>query len=241
MRTIAVLQPSYLPWIGYFDQIIRSDYFIFLDDVAYTKNDWRNRNRIKSSNGPLWLTVPVSAKHRITNNLLIKDVHIADTTILTKHLKSIALNYKKAEYFNEFFPLLEHTFTQKWKLLTDLNIAFVDLIIKYLAIKNKKFYRSSELILEPYATSTERLVAICKKFEVTDYLTGDSANSYLDTTLFKKNGIAVTYQHYQHPVYTQLWGEFVPYLSVIDLLFNEGKNSFNIISNANKSIKKKKS
>lgn len=231
MKTIAVLQPSYLPWIGYFDQIIRSDIFVYLDDVLYTKNDWRNRNRIKTANGPIWLTLPVDTKKRITDNLLIKDVKIIDKTTLSKHLQSIQLNYKKAPYFDEFYPLLEKLFKKNWDFLTDLNIAFVDLVTDYLSIKGKKFYRSSQLILEPYETSTERLINICKHFNITDYLTGDAAKSYLDEKLFENNEIKVIYQHYQHPRYHQLWGDFMPYLSIVDLLFNEGKNSAIVISN----------
>ena len=231
MRTIAVLQPSYLPWIGYFDQILRSDIFIFLDDVLYTKNDWRNRNRIKTANGPIWLTLPIDTKNRITDSLLIKDAKILDKRVLSKHLQSIKFNYKKAPYFDEFYPLLEKLFNKDWQTLTELNISFVELVIIYLSIKGKKIYRSSELVLEPYETSTERLINICKHFKATDYLTGDAAKSYLDEKLFKKNGITVIYQQYQHPTYHQLWGEFVFYLSIIDLLFNVGKNSGIVISN----------
>src|SRR5258706_13867536 len=108
MKRLTILQPSYLPWIGYFDQIDKSDVFVFFDEVLYTKNDWRNRNRIKTSQGTQWLTIPVEMKHRISEKVLIKDVKMIDKIkTISSHLQAIYLNYKKARYFNEIYPFLE--------------------------------------------------------------------------------------------------------------------------------------
>jgi hypothetical protein len=228
MKRIVILQPSYMPWIGYFDQILKSDHFVFLDDVLYTKNDWRNRNKIKTSNGTEWLTLPINMKNRITKKLLIKDIEIKNPQILTKHLKTIELNYKKAKYFNEFYPLLEKLFKKNHILLSELNIQFVYLVLDYLGIKNKKFSRSSELKIDR-KNSTERLVAICKFLKATHYLTGDSAKNYLDEKMFSDNKIKLEYHNYKHPRYSQLWDEFIPFMSIVDILFNEGKKTKKIL------------
>lgn len=228
MKTIVILQPSYLPWVGYFNQILKSDHFVFLDDVLYTKNDWRNRNRIKTPTGVEWLTVPVDIKGRTSKHLLIKDAKVKNNDYIEDHLKKIELNYKKSKYFKEFFPLLTALLNKNHVFLSDMNIEFINLVMKYLGVKNKKFLKSSDFNIK-FNNSTERLIKICKELKTTDYLTGDSAKNYLDESLFAKNGIKVIYHNYNHPLYNQKWGEFVPYLSVIDLILNEGKKSLKYI------------
>lgn len=230
INRIAILQPSYIPWLGYFDQINRVDTFIFYDDVLYTKNDWRNRNKIKTSQGATWLTIPVDIHNRLTNHLLIKDAPLADEDILKKHLKAIELNYKKAPFFKEFFPILTLLFSEQYIFLSDVNISIIKAISDFLGIKKINFLKSSDLDIVN-ENPTDRLIDICKKLKATHYLTGNSAKNYLDEKLFAKNGIILEYQEYIHPTYKQLWGDFVPYLSVIDLIFNEGYNSLKILSN----------
>ena len=230
INRIAILQPSYIPWLGYFDQINRVDTFIFYDDVLYTKNDWRNRNKIKTSQGATWLTIPVDIHNRLTNHLLIKDAPLADEDILKKHLKAIELNYKKAPFFKEFFPILTLLFSEQYIFLSDVNISIIKAISDFLGIKKINFLKSSDLDIVN-ENPTDRLIDICKNLKATHYLTGNSAKNYLDEKLFAENGIILEYQEYKHPIYKQLWGDFIPYLSVIDLIFNEGYNSLKILSN----------
>lgn len=230
VNRIVILQPSYLPWLGYFDQISKADYFVFLDDVLYTKNDWRNRNRIKTPTGPIWLTLPVDIKNRISQNLLIKDVKIRSHKIILSHLKSIEFAYKKSAFFNEIFQLLEKSLKDSYDFLSDLNIDTILAICNYLKITKTKFLKSSDLKIM-YNSPSDRLVKICQNLNATNYLTGQGAKDYLDKSSFEKEKIEVEFQDYKHPVYTQLWGEFIPYLSIIDLLFNKGKESLDILVN----------
>lgn len=226
---IAILQPSYIPWLGYFDQINKVDTFVFYDDVLYTKNDWRNRNRIKSSQGSMWLTIPVNIKSRITNHLLMKDARLIDRFILKKHLKTIEINYKRAPFYNEIYSVIEGIFNREHIFLSELAINTIELLSDFLGIKKVQFMKSSDIKVS-YQNPTDRLIAICKYAKATSYLTGESAKNYLDETLFEKEGIRLQYQHYKHPVYKQLWGDFIPYLSIIDLLFNKGHRSLSILS-----------
>jgi len=228
---IAVLQPSYIPWLGVFDQINKVDTFIFYDDVLYTKNDWRNRNRIKTPRGTTWLTIPVEIKGRLEDYLLIKNVKIINQEVLKKHLKTIELNYKKSQFFEEFYPLTAALFEINHHLLADLNIEITKKICTILGIKNVEFLRSSELDVIN-ENPTGRLIDICKKLKATHYLTGNNSKNYLEEEKFIQNDIVLEYQNYKHPVYKQLWGDFVPYLSIVDLILNEGRNSLKILSNS---------
>jgi hypothetical protein len=230
-KRITILQPSYMPWLGYFDQINKSDIFIFYDDVLYTKNDWRNRNRIKTPAGPTWLTIPVNIKNRLRNQLLIKDVSISDPQILSKHLEKLQLNYKKSQFFKHFYDMISPIFNTEYYQLADLNIDIIKIISKYLGIKKVTFLRSSELNIKNNIDPTKRLIDICKELQATHYLSGTSANKYLKEELFYKNKIKLEYQEYKHPTYKQLWGEFIPYLSIIDLICNEGPHSLRILKN----------
>lgn len=232
MHKVAILQPSYIPWLGYFDQINNVDTFVFYDDVLYTKNDWRNRNKIKTPHGEAWLTIPVNIQHRITNHLLIKDITLIDRFILKKHLQIIETNYKKSPFFKEVYSVIAPIFTLEHNFLSELTIALIKIISEFLGIKKVQFLKSSEMYISS-SDSTQRLINICKSLHATHYITGESAKNYLDETLFKNENIQLIYQKYAHPTYKQLWGEFIPYLSIIDLLYNEGSRSLNILSNKN--------
>lgn len=226
-KTVAILQPSYLPWLGFFDQMARADVFVLYDDVQYTKNDWRNRNRIKTPNGPMWLTVPMD---RRSPHGHIRDALIAvDNRWRSDHLKAMEMNYARAPFWPEVSVLMEPLF---WRQLTlfDLCGDILDVLYTYLNLK-AVVTRSSSI---GYANlvGTERLVAICRALEATDYLTGDAAQNYLEVDKFSKAGITVHWQNYQHPVYPQLWGPFVSHLSIMDLLFNCGPRSLEILKNA---------
>lgn len=221
---IAVLQPSYLPWLGYFDQIASVDTFVFYDDVQYTKNDWRNRNRVKSASGPVWLTVPVCG----STSLKINEVRIeTGKKWQEKHRKTLAQLYSKATFFDEVSAMLEPLWTTRYELLVDVSVDSVTLVASYLGLKTKMLLSSS---LGVQGDKNERLVAICEKLGATYYYSGAAAREYLDVELFASRGIEVAFQCYEHPVYGQLFGDFTPYLSVVDLLMNCGKDSLNILT-----------
>jgi hypothetical protein len=218
-----IVQPLYLPWIGYFDLIDRSDVFVFLDDVQFKGRSWQQRNRIKTHSGDAWLTVPVINKYLQK----INEVHIDNSqNWMRKHWESIKHAYSKAAHFNDFSGFYETIYGQKNDSLMDLNVGVIKHVSEQLGIGNK-FILSSELGVEEY--KTDRLINICKKVEATRYLSGPAARSYLQEDKFRENGIEVVWHEYEHPIYRQLNGEFIPYMSVIDLLLNEGDTSLNII------------
>jgi hypothetical protein len=226
MKQIAILQSSYFPWLGYFDQLIKSDVFIIYDDVQFDKNGWRNRNKIRTSNGEMWLTVPIHNK--LSSKIHIKDIQIDYSKNWTrKHLNSIYINYSKANYFNDYFPHLKLIFEKNYENLVDLNMEILKYINNWLGV-NRLIIKSSTLGIQ--GSQTERLINICKYFGLYRYLTGNSAINYLELEKFKSAGIEVIWQNYEHPKYTQVYKDFIPYLSILDLIMNEGKNSLEIIS-----------
>lgn len=224
MKTLAVLQPGYIPWLGFFDQLARADVFVFYDDVQYDKNGWRNRNRIKAPSGPMWLTVPVRSIHL--------EQSILETTIddrqpwRKKHINTIEQFYRKAPYFNLYFETFRELLLRPWPTIADLDIAVVEYFVENLGLETK-LYRSSQL--EIAGDRIERLIKLCLHFNADQYLTGNAAKAYLQEGLFDDAGIAVCWQDYFHPEYSQLHGDFVPYLSTLDLLLNCGPNSLDII------------
>ena len=221
-KTVAVLQPGYLPWLGFFDQMSRADVFVIYDDVQYDKNGWRNRNRIKSSSGPHWLTVPVHVKlgDRI-------DTVLVDNTKkwAKKHICSIQQFYKSAPYIEQYLPDLEELLLHDWDRLVDLDLALITRMSSWLGISTL-LVRSSELGIE--GSRNQRLVDLCLHFGADRYFSGNAAKSYLDLALFREKGIQVNFQEYVHPVYPQLHGDFVSNLSALDLLLNCGDASCDI-------------
>jgi hypothetical protein len=219
--TVVVLQPSYLPWLGYFDQMRRADVFVFYDDVQYDRDGWRNRNRIRTRQGWQWLTVPVMLKGRFGS--LIGEIEIDNRSDWArKHLLSLEQSYARAPYLDSTYSALHAILSRGWEKLVDLNLALVTTLAEALGLR-PTFKRSSEL--EAKGNQSQRLVAMCRELGADRYLTGDAASRYLDPALFAEAEIAVDYQNYRHPVYPQLHGEFIPYLSVVDLIFNCGPES----------------
>lgn len=226
MTRLVVLQPSFLPWLGHLDQYDWADVFVLYDDTQFDKNGWRNRNRILTPNGVAWLTVPVKTKG--LNKPLNLEVPINNQSNWQKKLlASVRQSYSKAPYFSTYYPGLESVLSSSYDFLIDLNLSTFRWLTESLGL-SWKVVRSSEL--EVPGRKTERLVAICEKFQATDYLTGDAAKDYLDQGQFDRAGIAVHWHDYRHPVYEQGRDEFVPYLSVVDLLFREGSKSLEILS-----------
>jgi hypothetical protein len=220
-----VLQPGYLPWLGFFDQLRRSDVFVHYDDVQYDKHGWRNRNRVKGPDGVHWLTVPV--RHSGLDWPIIKDVEIDGRTWPRKHLGTIKHFYSRAPYLERYVPELEAVLERPWQRLADLNLALVDLVCSWLGLR-PTLLRSSELCVS--GARSERLVRLCQSVGATRYLSGSAARAYLDEGLFEHNGIVVEFQDYVHPTYPQQHGDFMPYLSTLDLVLNCGDDSLAIIA-----------
>lgn len=225
---IGILQPGYLPWLGFFEQLYKSDAFVIYDDVQFDKNGWRNRNRIKTANGVQWLTVPVHVK--FDEHPLVKDVLIDNSqNWKNKHLLSIKYNYAKAEFYNDYIGIFEEAFAKEWQNLIDLDMYFINKIAESLGVDTKKIVKSSTLNIQ--GERIERLINICKFFKVDTFYEGAAGKNYIKMSDFEKQGIKVEFQDYKHPIYKQLYGDFVPHLSVIDLLFNEGQRSLAILLN----------
>ncbi len=223
MTTIGILQPGYIPWLGFFEQIYRSDIFVLYDDVQYDKNGWRNRNRIKCPQGIQWLTVPVVRGL----NTPINEVLIAHGNWQQKHLKTIHHCYKKSPYFDEVFPIMENILSKEWRCLVDLDLETINVVNDYLGL-NRLIVRSSSLGIED-DNPTMRLVKICRHFNADVFYEGESGKNYLVEDEFIKNGIKLQFQDYHCVPYPQLFGAFVDKLSIIDLLFNCGKKSMQIM------------
>jgi hypothetical protein len=227
--TLVVLQPGYLPWLGFFDQMQRSSVFIYYDDVQFDKHGWRNRNRVKAPGGaPHWLSVPVL--HSGRNWPAILEVEIDNRSAWArKHVGTLRQFYAKAPHLNRYLPALEELLERPWTLLVDLDLAVTQLICGWLGLE-RRMLRASTLGIS--GKQSERLLALCQHTGVGRYLSGDSARDYLDTELFAQHGIEVEWQNYVHPVYPQQHGDFVPYLSIVDLVFNCGEESAAILGRA---------
>lgn len=221
---VSVHQPQYIPWLGYFDKIDKSDIFVFLDNVQFKKNEWQNRNKIKTAQGWQWLTLPVI--HKFPQ--LINEVEINNTASWNrKHLNSLATNYSRAPFYDEYIDFFKSIFSQTWNLLADINIHVIEYLAERLGLSGKKIVRSSQLKLRE--ENTERLIDICRQLECDVYLSGRDGAKYLDMKKFAAENIEITFQDYEHPAYSQLYAGFEPYLSIIDLMFNCGPESLTII------------
>ena len=223
-KKVAILQSNYIPWKGYFDIIGSVDEFIIYDDVQFTKNDWRNRNYIKTPNGVEWLTIPVGTGiHR-----RIRDVRLIDQHWQVKHWKSIALNYKKAPFFDEISALISPLYLDvKFESLTEVNITFINAICNYLGITTK-ITKSWDYFLEE--GKIERLLSLCIQAKCTEYISGPAAKNYLDERIFKESEIDITWFDYSNYIeYPQLWGDFNHAVTILDLLFNCGKDASNFM------------
>ena len=227
--TLVVLQPGYLPWLGFFDQVQRSDVFVYYDDVQFDKHGWRNRNRVKGPDGaPHWLTVPVL--HSGRNWPAIMEVEIDNRVPWArKHVGTLRQFYCNAPHLGRYLPALAETLERRWTLLVDLNLAVTELICGWLGLARPTLRASA---LGMVGKQSERLLRLCRHFGARRYLSGSAAKDYLDTVLFVRDGVEVEWQDYIHPVYPQQHGAFVSHLSIVDLLFNCGEESATILGGA---------
>ena len=220
---VFVHQPEYIPWLGFFDKLARCDTFVIYDDAQFQHGGFHNRNRIRTSHGWKWLTVPITHGHPQT----IKDVKIAGIEWRNKQLRVISDNYSKAPYFKEYFPMLKEALSFNHELLIGLNLHLIRATAKILNIQ-ANMVRSSEF---PYAGNekNEKLVSICKFMGADTYLSGSGGRAYVKEALFNEAKINVQWHTYQHPTYEQRFEGFQPNMSIIDLLFNKGPRAKEII------------
>jgi hypothetical protein len=214
---VAIIQSNYIPWRGYFDIIDDVDLFIIYDDVQYTKNDWRNRNKIKSQNGWEWLTIPIKL---MKLNQLIKNTAIDYShNWQNKHEKKLYQNYSKADYFQSYIEKFIFLIGKNYSSISELNVVLIEWIMQILKIKTST-KMSHDFLLSNKKTA--RLIDLLTQVGASSYLSGPSAANYLDVELFQRHGIRLEFKSYDYPPYPQLWGEFVGEVSVLDLLFNTG-------------------
>jgi hypothetical protein len=222
---VGIHQPHYLPWLRYLQKIAASDVFILLDDVDYTKNGWQNRNKIKSADGWMYLTVPVNASLGVQ----IRDVRIASGDWAAKHLRALEMNYSRAPYFEQYIGSFTDLYRTGWTHLRDLNQAMLDFYTDALGIRTK-VVRSSDL--DVHEVSTDRLITLCRAVGGTSYYTGEYAvDAYLGTEAFVRAGIGLEFQKWHCPEYKQLYPKagFIADLSIPDLLFNVGPSALDLL------------
>jgi len=222
MKKVAILQSNYVPWKGYFDLINSVDEFVIYDTAQYTKNDWRNRNKIKTGQGISWLTVPVAAKGK--SDQKIDEAVVSDQRWRKKHWSAISQSYSKCKFFNDYKHYFEKIFLEGLEnKLSDINFRFMKLINEILGVTTKIHWSSD---FELSIGKTDRLVNICCDLNAKIYLSGPSAKDYLDENLFEQEGMGVEWMDYSgYPEYEQQHGPFEHGVTVLDLIFNEGPNS----------------
>jgi len=219
-------QPNFIPWIGFFYKMIQADKFVLADDVQYTTHGYINRVEIRTSYGKKWLTVPVLTRGKGFQK--IKDIQIENSQNWQhKHWDTLQLNYRYSPYFEHYAEFFKNIYEKQWKYLIDLNISIIDFVRNKLNISTP-IYSSSQLSLKE--GTTERIVDMANKLNCSHYLSGASGKKYLRERDFLESGITLQYASFVHPEYHQQFGRFVPNLSIVDLLFNEGPNSRRILN-----------
>ena len=223
-KILSLMQPTYFPWLGYFNLINKSDVFVVYTTTQLQKRSWQVRNKIKTINGELLLNIPIK-KTKSRNNLLIKDAEISyENDWVKKHLDSIKYSYNKTPYYNEIYPFIEKHLKSKPKYLIDITYNMLLEFISILDI-NTKIVLSDNINYK--GLKDEALISICKELNINKYLSVKGSMDYIlrGENLFEKNNIDLIWHEYQHPVYNQVNGDFIPYIGIIDALFNIGPES----------------
>jgi hypothetical protein len=224
-----ILQPSYIPWRGYFDQINRADVFVFYDDVQYDKHGWRNRNQIKTAQGRQWLTIPVHSSGVVEKSIPINQVEIDwSKPWNTSHWKALTFAYGRAPFFQDLARRLEPFYQRHDVYVADFTIALTIALAKELGIEHTRFMRSSEM--QAAGKKTDRLMQILVQLGVDHYISGPSAKEYIEEDKLASAGITLEYIDYNYPEYPQLRPPFDPNLSILDLLFNTGPDAIKYIA-----------
>lgn len=223
---VSISQPGYIPWLGYFNRIARSDIHIVLDHVQFEKNSFINRNKIRTGQSWMWLTVPVKTKGKF-NDLPINGVSIDNTRPWArKHRDSLRFEYSKAPYFEKYWNWFEAAYNQPWTYLGNMLREFNEFFLEDLQIETKIYY-SSELSVA--GRKDDLVLNLCRDMGATTYISGPLGRDYLGHSAFDKAGIELEFHDYRHPTYSQLHKDFVPNMSIVDLLFNEGPKARDII------------
>lgn len=220
---ITIHQPEHLPWLGFFHKVSKVDIFVILDNIQFRKNYFQNRNKIRTAKGWIWVMVPVSRELKT----IIRDVKIAeDIRWKDKWWNSICLNYGGSKYFDKYSTDLRKLVISASDSLCALNISLIEILFKFLGIKTKIIW-ASQLNLKD--KGSDLILDICKKLNADEYISGISGKEYLRTEDFDKENIRVIYQEFHHPIYKQLYEPFLSCMSTIDLLFNYGEKSLDVI------------
>ena len=225
---VAIHQPQFLPWLGYLDKIDRSDIFVLLDNVQFKKNEWQNRNRVKTAQGWQWMTVPVLHRHLES----IDHIEINNrVNWKRKHIQTLEINYSRASHFRDYIPFFRSVYKREWPMLSNLNRTVIEFMMDAFGIKRKVILSSD---IETRQEPNERLIDICRAVEADTYLAGEGGKDYMDLQCFEKANIRVVFQSFHHPDYPQLHGSFLPGMSGMDLLFNSGPQSLSILRGGRK-------
>lgn len=223
-RVVVITQSNFLPWIGYFDLISRSDVFVFLDDVQFTRQDWRNRNRIKTPQGLFWLTVPLHKEG--SKSVSISEMKILDTDWRRAHLEAIRRSYRRSDFFGLVFPVVEEIYSYDCQALSELNQRSIRLLCDFQGFY-PDFRHSSEF--HTSKERSERLLDISQAVVGDKYLSAPRAKDYLNVQMFRDAGVEVEYMEYSYREYKQLWGQFQQSVSVLDPLFNLGPKALHLV------------
>lgn len=228
---VGIIQSNYIPWRGYFDLMDDVDLFVFYDDVQYTGRDWRNRNRIKTSQGASWLSVPV----RHGRDTLIQDAEIDyNSRWVNKHVRTLTLAYEKAPFFEYYAQTFFDVLSRRYRTISELNIALCKSVMEKLEI-DTKVLTSAEFDID--GSKYDRPLAILQHLGATSYLSGPAANSYIDADRYAAANIAVELKSYEYSTYPQLHGSFTPNLTILDLLFNCGDDSRDFLKSSGQNEK----
>lgn len=222
VKKVIITQSDYIPWKCYFDSFQLVDEVVLYDDMQYTRRDWRNRNKIKTPRGLNWLTIPVAVSGKYYQ--AIKDTKICDKGWAEKHWRTIKANYTKASCFKEYKDIFEELYLNcNEEYLSHINYRFLAGVNDVLGITTPMRFSSDFELIEG---KTDRLIDLCKKLKATDYYTGPASNKYIDEELFAKANIKLHYFDYSgYPEYNQLYTPFTHNVSIIDLIFNVGKEA----------------
>lgn len=226
-KTVAIHQPNYIPWLGFFHKMAGCDTFVLLDTVQFPRGQsFAARNRVKTHNGTTYLTIPVSVPGE-EGKATYREVRFAGTKWKRKHLKTVEMNYKKAPYFDEVYSLFAEP-VEKQDDFTGLTVALIDRFAGYLGIESERVLLSE--LLDDFGEKTRLIVDICQALDADTYLSGTGGGKeYNDEQLLNDEGIKLRYDDFVHPEYPQLWGNFESHLSILDLLFNCGPESAGIL------------
>ncbi len=222
-------QPVYLPWLGLFHKIALADRFVSFNQVQYQPKEWNNRNRIKTTNGPIWMTVPVLRKGYLEKKIC--DIAINnDTPWARKHWKSIQVNYTQTPYYRKYADFFEDTYSRQWEKLVALNEYMLGWFLDTLGIATAV---DSAGDYDFQGQKEELVIDMCRQIGAEVYIFGTQGKDYADEAAFREAGITPLFQDYRHPVYSQLYGNFQSHLSIVDLLFNYGDDSLDILMSGN--------